>query len=132
MLSLENAMTREEFVEWRERLIREVGEAGAEDYVCEPKMDGVAVEIVYREGLLVQGATRGDGVNGEDITENIKTVRPVPLKLRGDAAPALLNVRGEVFIEKRDFDRLNEEQARSHSRIRETSPRVPSSSSTRG
>lgn len=110
MLSLENAMTREEFVEWRERLVREVGEAGGEDYVCEPKMDGVAVEIVYRDGVLVQGATRGDGVNGEDITENIKTVRPIPLRLRGKDVPALLNVRGEVFIEKRDFERLNEEQ----------------------
>jgi DNA ligase (NAD+) len=111
MLSLENAMSEQEFVEWRERLIREVGDAGREDYVCEPKMDGVAVELVYREGVLVQGATRGDGVNGEDVTENIKTVRPVPLKLRGERIPKYLNVRGEVFMDKADFERLNAQQA---------------------
>jgi DNA ligase (NAD+) len=111
MLSLENAMTREEFIEWRERLIREVGETGGEDYVCEPKMDGVAVELVYADGVLVQAATRGDGISGEDITENIKTVRSIPLRLRGDAVPSRLNVRGEVFIEKTDFARLNAQQS---------------------
>ncbi len=110
MLSLENAMNEREFVEWRERLIREIGEAGGEDYVCELKMDGVAVELVYREGVLVQGATRGDGVNGEDITENIKTVRPIPLKLRGERIPNYLNVRGEVFMDKADFEKLNAQQ----------------------
>jgi DNA ligase (NAD+) len=109
MLSLENAMNVEEFVEWTERLVREIGEAGAEDFVCEPKMDGVAVELVYRDGVLVQGATRGDGVNGEDITANIRTVRPIPLKLRG-RAPSYVNVRGEVFMEKADFEKLNRQQ----------------------
>jgi DNA ligase (NAD+) len=112
MLSLENAMTKDEFIEWRERLIREVGDAGGEDYVCEPKMDGVAVEIVYRDGVLVQGSTRGDGVNGEDVTENIKTVRPIPLRLRGDVVPARLSVRGEVFMDKADFERLNDQQTK--------------------
>lgn len=111
MLSLENAMTREEFVEWRERLIREVGESGGEDYVCEPKMDGVAVELVYEDGVLARAATRGDGVNGEDITENIKTVKAIPLRLRGESPPSRLNVRGEVFMEKADFERLNAQQA---------------------
>jgi DNA ligase (NAD+) len=109
MLSLENAMDEEEFIEWRERLIREIGEAGAGDYVCEPKMDGVAVELVYRDGVLVQGATRGDGVNGEDITANIKTVPSIPLRLRG-SAPALLNARGEVYMDKADFEKLNRQQ----------------------
>ena len=112
MLSLENAMNAEEFVEWRARLIREIGDAGAEDYVCEPKMDGVAVELVYRDGVLVQGATRGDGVNGEDITANIKTVGPIPLKLRG-RAPSYVNVRGEVFMEKAVFEKLNRQQTES-------------------
>jgi len=83
MLSLENAMNREEFLEWRDRLARAVGASAADDLVCEPKMDGVAVELVYREGRLVLGATRGDGVNGEDVTENIKTIRCIPLKLLG-------------------------------------------------
>jgi DNA ligase (NAD+) len=112
MLSLENAMNRDEFIEWRKRLVREVGDAGGEDYVCEPKMDGVAVELVYRDGVLAQGATRGDGVNGEDITENIKTVRPIPLRLRGERVPAYLNVRGEVFMDKTDFERLNDQQTK--------------------
>ena len=110
MLSLENAMEMDEFVEWRERLIREVGEEVGEDYVCEPKMDGVAVELVYRDGVFVQGATRGDGVNGEDITENIKTVRPIPLKLRGEQLPAYLNIRGEVYMKKTAFEELNKRQ----------------------
>jgi len=110
MLSLENAMNRDEFVEWCERLIREVGGAAGEDYVCEPKMDGVAVELVYEDGVLVQGATRGDGFRGEDITENVKTVRPIPLRLLGKSPPAYLNIRGEVFMDKADFERLNEQQ----------------------
>lgn len=110
MLSLENAMDKEEFIAWTERLVREVGEIGRQDFVCEPKIDGVAVELVYRDGALVQGATRGDGVSGEDITENIKTVRPIPLRLLTDDPPAYLNVRGEVFMNKDDFVRLNERQ----------------------
>lgn len=117
MLSLENAMDRAEFVEWSERLIREVGEEGGRDYVCEPKMDGVAVELVYEDGLLVQGATRGDGVNGELITENIKTVRSIPLRLRGDKAPAYVNIRGEVYMDKADFVRLNEQQQEAGAKI---------------
>jgi len=112
MLSLENAMNEEEFIAWRERLVREIGDAGVEDYVCEPKMDGVAVELVYRDGALVQGATRGDGVNGEDITANIRTVRPIPLKLRG-RAPSYVNVRGEVFMDKVAFEQLNRQQMES-------------------
>ncbi|UCH85568.1 MAG: NAD-dependent DNA ligase LigA [Candidatus Latescibacterota bacterium] len=111
MLSLENAMDEAEFVEWRERLIREIGEAGGRDYVCEPKVDGVAVEVIYRDGVLVQGATRGDGTSGEDITVNIKTVRPIPLRLRGKKPPAYLNIRGEIFMGKKDFDRLNKQQS---------------------
>ena len=110
MLSLENAMDREEVLEWKERLVREVGEAGESDYVCEPKIDGVALELVYENGLLTLGATRGDGTNGENITENVKTVRPIPLRLRGDKPPKYLNVRGEVFMDKADFEALNKEQ----------------------
>ncbi|NIM20150.1 MAG: NAD-dependent DNA ligase LigA [Candidatus Latescibacteria bacterium] len=110
MLSLENAMTQDELIEWHARLIREVGEAGACDYVCEPKMDGVAIELVYRDGALTLGATRGDGQTGEDITENIKTIRPIPLRLLGERPPSMLNVRGEVHMDKADFERLNEQQ----------------------
>lgn len=111
MMSLDNVMNADAFDEWRERLVREVGEKGAEDYVCEPKVDGVAVELVYENGTLVLGATRGDGVNGEDITENIKTVRSIPLRLIGENSPVHLNVRGEVYMTKEAFERLNREQA---------------------
>jgi DNA ligase (NAD+) len=117
MLSLENAMNEDEFVEWRERLIREVGEEAGEGYVCEPKMDGVAVELVYRDGRLVQGSTRGDGVNGEDITENVKTIRSIPLRLRGDTPPGYLNVRGEVYMEKASFEDLNRRQMEAGEKI---------------
>ncbi len=117
MRSLENAMDRDEFVEWSERLVREVGEVGGRDYVCEPKMDGVAVELVYAKGVLARGATRGDGTNGELITENIKTIRPIPLRLRGDNPPDYLNVRGEVYMEKADFERLNRDQQKAGEKI---------------
>lgn len=117
MLSLENAMNHDEVLEWRERLKREVGEAGSDDFVCEPKVDGVAVELVYEEGRFSLGATRGDGVRGEDITENLKTVRSVPLTLRGKTVPAYLSVRGEVYMEKADFARLNEQQASAGEKI---------------
>ncbi len=110
MLSLENAMDREEFVEWNERLVREVGEEGRTDFVCEPKIDGVAVELLYRDGALFQAATRGDGTNGEVVTENARTVRAIPLRLRGENPPAYLNVRGEVYMHKKDFDELNRRQ----------------------
>jgi DNA ligase (NAD+) len=117
MRSLENAMDRDELVEWSARLVREVGEAGGRDYVCEPKMDGVAVELVYEKGVLTQGATRGDGTNGELITENIKTVRPIPLRLRGDNPPDYFNIRGEVYMDKTDFDRLNRDQQKAGDKI---------------
>jgi DNA ligase (NAD+) len=110
MLSLENAMDADELMEWHARLLRALAVDSAGDYVCEPKMDGVAIELVYREGVLVQGATRGDGMNGEDITENVKTIRSVPLCLLGKRPPALLNVRGEVHINKADFEKLNKQQ----------------------
>jgi DNA ligase (NAD+) len=119
MLSLENAMGEEEFREWRERLVRVVGEANASDFVCEPKMDGVAVELVYEDGVLAQGSTRGDGVNGEDVTANVKTIRAVPLRLReprgsgerGPKPPRTLSVRGEVYMPVEDFERINKKQA---------------------
>ncbi|MGB6007556.1 NAD-dependent DNA ligase LigA [Castellaniella sp.] len=80
------------------------------DYVAEYKFDGLAVSLRYEQGRLVQAATRGDGSEGEDITANIRTLRSVPLRLRGDAAPAVLEVRGEVLMARADFARLNEQQ----------------------
>lgn len=116
MLSLENAMDVQEVIAWKERLVRAVGEAGGVDYVCEPKMDGVAVELVYEDGLLKQGLTRGDGFSGEDITQNVKTIGPIPLRLHGRAFPAVLNVRGEVYMRTDDFARLNESQEKAGQR----------------
>ncbi|HEX5133177.1 MAG TPA: NAD-dependent DNA ligase LigA [Candidatus Krumholzibacteria bacterium] len=121
MLSLENAMDEAELREWRERLIRVVGESDAADFVCEPKMDGVAVELVYRDGVLVQASTRGDGTNGEDITANVKTIRAIPLRLRdvakGAKRPAELSARGEVYIPLADFERINQKQAESGDKL---------------
>ncbi len=107
MLSLENAMDREEFFDWGERLAKALGDAKPDDFVCEPKMDGVAVELIYREGVLDQGSTRGDGVNGEDITANVRTITCIPLRLRADSPPRFLSVRGEVYMEKQDFRLVN-------------------------
>jgi DNA ligase (NAD+) len=111
MLSLENAMDGDELVAWRERLVRVVGESGGTDYVCEPKMDGVAVELIYENGVLKRALTRGDGVNGEDITTNVRTIRPIPLRLHdaGGAGPSV-SIRGEIFMELADFEALNRKQ----------------------
>ncbi len=109
MLSLSNALSEEELVEFDERL-RKFLTVDAIDYICEPKMDGLAVELVYRDGGLIQGSTRGDGTVGEEVTANLKTLRSVPLRLRttqGQTAPSVLEVRGEVFIRKDDFAKLN-------------------------
>jgi len=98
MLSLANAMDEEELRAFDERVRRGLGSDAAIEYVAEPKLDGVAVELVYEEGRFVQGSTRGAGVTGEDITLNLRTIRAIPLTLRPLAdIPRLLEVRGEVF-----------------------------------
>ncbi len=105
MLSLDNAFSEEDFAAFHKRVTDRVGEFS---YCCEPKLDGLAVSILYRDGVLERAATRGDGAFGEDITENVRTIRAVPLKLRGDDYPPLLEVRGEVFMPKAAFEALNE------------------------
>jgi DNA ligase (NAD+) len=107
MLSLGNVFDDAEFTEFDERLRKATG-LEALQYVCEPKMDGLAIELVYEQGRFVQASTRGDGVIGEDVTENVKTIKNLPLTLSGADVPALLEVRGEVFIRKADFKRMNE------------------------
>jgi DNA ligase (NAD+) len=106
MLSLGNVFDREELEAWAGRVHKEVGDAAR--WLCELKIDGLAVDLVYERGRLVRAATRGDGRTGEDITPNIRTLRSVPARLSGDEVPALLEVRGEVFIATDDFARLNE------------------------
>ena len=107
MMSLDNTYSREEIAEFDTRLRRLLGDTPF-TYAVEPKIDGVAVSLRYEDGLLVSGATRGDGVTGDDITENLRTVRSIPLRLHGDAPPAVLEVRGEVFMTKTGFAALNE------------------------
>jgi DNA ligase (NAD+) len=107
MLSLDNAFSLEELEAWEQRAERVAG-TGAW-YACELKIDGVAVALTYEEGALTKGATRGDGRIGEDITANVRTVRSVPPRLLGKAPPALLEVRGEVYLPVKAFETLNEE-----------------------
>ncbi len=108
MLSLGNVFDEAEFTEFDERLRKATG-LPAIAYVCEPKMDGLAIELVYEAGQFVQGSTRGDGVIGEDVTSNLRTIRNLPLVLKGEGVPRRLEVRGEVFIRKADFKRMNDE-----------------------
>ncbi|MBW1974119.1 MAG: NAD-dependent DNA ligase LigA [Deltaproteobacteria bacterium] len=115
MLSLENAFTEEEVINFDARVKKGLGGASC-SYVAEPKMDGVAIEVVYENGVLVRAGTRGDGRIGEDITPNVRTIRAVPLKLYTfDGAPEVpprVDVRGEVYMDRRDFELLNDEQVR--------------------
>lgn len=119
MLSLNNAFSdmqaedpavrHAELAQFDERVVREL-ERGQVEYAVEPKFDGLAISLVYRDGVLEQAATRGDGVTGENVTENVRTVRTIPLRLRGAQPPALLEVRGEVLMLRKDFERLNRDQ----------------------
>ncbi len=110
MLSLENAMNEEEIVSRLDaRVKKELGLAPSfsVDYMCEPKMDGLAIELVYEAGLLTVASTRGDGVTGEDVTENVRTVRDIPMRLAGGPIPDLLEVRGEVYLSLEAFQAIN-------------------------
>jgi DNA ligase (NAD+) len=107
MLSLDNAFTREELEAWVTRVERGVGSDVR--YSCELKIDGVAVALTYERGILTKGATRGDGRTGEDITANVRTVRTIPARLLVDDPPAYLEVRGEIYLPVKAFERLNEQ-----------------------
>jgi len=109
MLSLANAFSEEDLKNFHDRILKNLDTDMQIDYFCEPKMDGAAVSLIYEDGTLTRGVTRGDGNLGEDITSNIRTIRSVPLTLRESKSPfpALIEVRGEVFIRKSDFVALN-------------------------
>ena len=107
MLSLDNAFSREEIEAWAARVERSVGSGAS--CSCELKIDGIAVALTYQDGVLTKGATRGDGRIGEDITANVRTVRSVPQRLQLKDAPAYLEVRGEIYLPVKAFERLNEE-----------------------
>lgn len=108
MLSLDNAFSDEQLEEFEQRLLKLIG-SKAIRYCCEPKLDGLAISLRYEDGFLVRGLTRGDGVSGEDITSNIKTIGSIPLKLRTPTPPPVLEVRGEIYMPKAGFDALNKQ-----------------------
>jgi DNA ligase (NAD+) len=113
MLSLANARSEEELRAWVERMRSHLAREGISepefDYVCEPKIDGFAISLVYRDGLLERGATRGDGTVGEDVTQNLRTIGAIPLRI--DDAPPLIEVRGEIYMPLEAFAALNEARA---------------------
>ncbi len=108
MLSLDNAMNGEEFSAFYQRLQERLKTTEDIALACEPKLDGLAVSILYEQGLLVRAATRGDGQTGEDITRNVRTIKNIPLRLQGEDYPARLEVRGEVYMPKAGFEAYNE------------------------
>ncbi|PKN11464.1 MAG: DNA ligase (NAD(+)) LigA [Deltaproteobacteria bacterium HGW-Deltaproteobacteria-4] len=108
MLSLDNARNETELYDFDNRIKKEGGRFEEIEYVCEVKLDGLAVELIYEKGVLINGATRGDGIVGEQIIENLRTISSIPLRLIGDF-PELLEVRGEVYIDKESFQKWNRE-----------------------
>jgi DNA ligase (NAD+) len=109
MLSLSNTYSEDEIREFDKRISKMIGDEVVE-YICELKFDGVAISITYEKGILVQAVTRGDGEKGDDVTANVKTIRNLPLKLKGTGYPDLFEVRGEVFMPRKVFDQLNLER----------------------
>src|ERR1700733_947620 len=108
LLSLDNVFTDEDLGSWADRAAKLAGEAPINAYLCELKIDGLAIDLVYRDGALAKAATRGDGRTGEDVTPNIRTISSIPARLAGDGWPAVLEVRGEVFMPGEAFGKLNE------------------------
>jgi DNA ligase (NAD+) len=110
MLSLDNGFFDDDILAFHKRVCERL-ETNDIEYVCEPKLDGLAMSLRYEDGYLVQAATRGDGATGEDVTQNVKTIRNVPLKLQGHF-PRILEIRGEVYLTKEGFKQLNAEQGK--------------------
>ncbi|MGS2724025.1 NAD-dependent DNA ligase LigA [Porticoccus sp. GXU_MW_L64] len=108
MLSLDNAFSDDEVRDFNRRVLERLNRDGAVEYACEPKLDGIAISLIYRDGVLERGATRGDGSSGEDITQNVRTIGSIPLRLMGDSHPQLLEVRGEIYLPRRGFEAMNQ------------------------
>jgi DNA ligase (NAD+) len=112
MISLDNAFSDEEVDEWAARAVKVAGDSvSTSGFSAELKIDGAAVSLTYRDGVFVMGATRGNGTVGEDVTANLRTIREIPLRLRGKAHPPVIEIRGEVYFPFDGFERLNEERA---------------------
>src|SRR6266568_9260321 len=125
MLSLANAFNAEDMAAWNERVVKEVGQVP--EYLCELKVDGLAIALVYEQGRLIRGVTRGDGRTGEDVTGNVRTIKGIPIALRGSAeypVPELVEVRGEIYFPSAQFEEFNawsmEHEGRSYANPRNT------------
>ena len=111
MLSLDNAFSFDEIREFDQRVRKLLKSDGPVEYTVEPKYDGLAIELTYRNGLLYKASTRGDGYEGEDVTRNIKTIRAVPMKIGGvSLVPEEIDIRGEVYMDIAEFEKLNRER----------------------
>ncbi|MDO3382482.1 NAD-dependent DNA ligase LigA [Gilvimarinus algae] len=117
MLSLDNAFSDEDLRAFDQRLKDRLKITDDIAYACEPKLDGIAISILYEQGIMTRALTRGDGANGEDITQNVRTIRSVPLKLRGEGFPERLEVRGEIYMPKAGFAELNRKAAEQGEKI---------------
>ena len=117
MLSLDNVFDEESFLAFNKRVQDRLKSTDALTYCCELKLDGLAVSILYENGVMVQAATRGDGTTGEDITSNVRTIRAIPLRLRGDNIPARFEVRGEVFLPQAGFEKINDDARRTGGKV---------------
>ncbi len=111
MLSLSNSYDEKDFGDFEKRIHNLLGAEDGVEYVAELKIDGLAISLLYENGYFIRGATRGDGRQGDDITANLRTIRAIPLKLRGNDHPAVLEVRGEVYLPRDEFERINAERA---------------------
>ncbi len=107
MLSLDNAFNADDMQAFNRRIQDRLDEQVDIEYACEPKLDGIAISLLYENGTLIRGATRGDGSTGENITQNVRTVRNIPLSLQGEGFPRRLEVRGEIYLPKQGFDEIN-------------------------
>jgi len=130
MLSLDNAFSDAEVEDFDRRIRERLNHRGAVAYVCEPKLDGVAVSLLYRHGRLERGATRGDGRSGENITTNVRTIAAIPLRLQGNNTPELLEIRGEIYMPRSGFEQFNAD-ARSRGEKTFVNPRNAAAGSLR-
>ena len=117
MLSLDNAFNDDELKDFHQRVLERIKSKGEISYVCEPKLDGVAASLSYENGILVRGGTRGDGKTGEDITDNVRTIFSVPLRLNTKSPPRFLEVRGEIYLPKIGFKKINREAIKNDGKV---------------
>jgi len=117
MLSLDNVFDQQELTAFDKRVRDWLNTDQIQIYAAEPKLDGLAISIRYEQGVMVQAATRGDGSHGEDVTANVRTIKSIPLKLRGDNIPAIVEIRGEIFMPKDGFETLNRDQLENNKKV---------------